>query len=120
MVRAHLSTLASDLRHARHPGLAKQPCPGRLAWCQPYPPEACTVAWTVQLKSSHPPAYDHWYLDGHFLLVVQQPGGMATGQGERQAEVHRKVQMVWCLNMLPSGMPSLEDINLDEDWTCSH
>ena len=72
------------------------------------------MAWTVQLKSSHPPAYDHWYLDGHFLLVVQQPGGMAAGQGERQAEVHRKVQMAWCLNKLPGGMPGLKDVNLDE------
>ena len=34
-----------------------------------------------------------------------------------QAEVHRVNQMAWHLNMLPSGMPGLKDVKLDE-WTC--
>ena len=72
------------------------------------------MAWTIQLKSSHLPAYDHWYLDGHFLLIVWQCWGMAAGGGEIQAEVHYVSQTMWHLNMLPSGMPSLKDINLDE------
>ena len=82
MVRAHLSTLASDLWHAHRPGLAKQPCLGGLVQHQLYLPEACTVAWTIRLKSNNPPAYDHWYLDGHFPHIVQQHGGMAAGRGE--------------------------------------
>ena len=69
MVRAHLSTLASDLQYASHPGLGKQPCPGRLA-CHPLLicPRLAPRRWTI------PPTYDHWYLDGHFLLVVWQRG----------------------------------------------
>ena len=31
-----------------------------------------------------------------------------------QAEVYCKVKMVWHLNKLPSSMPSLKDVNLDE------
>ena len=70
--------------------------------------------WTVWLNSSCPPAYDHWYLDGHFLLVVQQRGVTAAGQGEMQAEVRHVNQMAWHLNTLPSGIPGLKDIKLDE------
>ena len=47
------------------------------------------MAWTIRLKSSRPPAYDHWYLDGHFHLLSGSLKGMAAGQGEIQAEVHR-------------------------------
>ena len=54
-----------------------------------------------------------------FTHTIQQPEGMAAGQGERQAEVHHEVQMVWHLNMLPGGTPGLKDINLDEYWPCS-
>ena len=50
-------------------------------------PRLVPWSWTIQLKSSCPPIYDHWYLNGHFLLVAWQHGVIATGQGEIQAEV---------------------------------
>ena len=78
------------------------------------------MAWTIQLKSSRPHTFDHHCLYGHFPHIFRQPGVMAAGQGEGQAEVFREVQMVWCLNMLPGGMPGLKDVNSDKYWTCSH
>ena len=58
--------------------LAKQLYPGVLAWHQPHLPEACTVAWTVWLKSSCPPDFDHCFLDGHLPHIVWQPEGMVA------------------------------------------
>ena len=72
------------------------------------------MAWTIQLKSSRLLTYDQWYLNGHFPLVIWQPEGMAAGQGEMQAEVHCKVQMVWHLNKLPGAMSSLKDVNSED------
>ena len=68
------------------------------------------MACTIQLKSSHLPAHDQWYLDGNFLLVIQQREFMAAGRGEMQAEVHCINQMAWHLNTLPSGMRGLNVI----------
>ena len=78
------------------------------------------MAWSIWLKSSSLPVFDHCWLDGHLLYIIWQLEGMAADQGERQAEVHYKVQMAWHLNMLPSGTPSLKDVNSDKYWTCSH
>ena len=82
-----------------------------------YPPKACTAALDHPAQISCPPAYDQWYLDGHFPLIVQQHGVVTAGRGKTQAEVHRINQMVWHLNTLPSGIPSLKDIKSD-GWTC--
>ena len=95
-------------------GLAKQPCPGISVWCQPHLGGACTAAWTIWLKSSHLPTVHHCCLDGHLPHIVWQPEDMAAGQEERQTEVHHEVQMAWCLNMLPGGMPGLKDVNSDK------
>ena len=51
------------------------------------------MAWTIWLKASCPPTFDHRYLDGRIPHIVWQPEGMAAGQGEIQAEVCSKVQM---------------------------
>ena len=69
------------------------------------------------LKSSCLSTFDHHYLDDRLSHVVQQPEGMASGQGERQAEVRHKVQTAWHLNMLPGSTAGLKDINSDEYWT---
>ena len=80
-------------------------------------PRLAPWPWTIQLKSSRLPAYDHWYLDGYFPLIVWQYGVISTGQGEVQAEVRHVNQMAWHLNTLPSGTPGLKDIKSDK-WTC--
>ena len=72
------------------------------------------MAWIIWLKSGRSPTFSHHCLDGHFPHIIQQHGGFTAGQGEKQAEVQCKVQMAWHLNMLPGGMPSLQDVNLDE------
>ena len=80
------------------------------------------MAWTIQLlcKSSRLPTLDHCYLDGYVPPTIQQPEGITACLGERQAEVHYEVQMVWHLNTLPGGISGLKFMNLDECWSCSH
>ena len=77
-------------------------------------PRLALRLWTVWLKASHLPTYDHWYLDGHFPLVVWQHGVITAGQGEMQAEICHINQMAWHLNMLPGGMPGLQDVKSDK------
>ena len=76
-------------------------------------PRLALQPWTIQLKSSHPPTYDHWYLDDHFPLVIWQCGVIAAGRGGMWKKVRHVNQMAWHLNTLPSDMPGLKNIELD-------
>ena len=77
-------------------------CLGLLLWLGP----SSSNQATYLLMTS-----DTWMVT--FRLLSGSMELTPAGRGEIRAEVCCINQMVWHLNMLPSGMPSLKDVNLD-------